>query len=254
MKPESAKEDLRLEIPIIFTPREIKKYQEVIKLDFNGLYQIDVIVKAQGIPMLLDLKDPDQMYTDFGAVSVNADVTKVIPLVNKSAKAIKFRVEPADKMKFTKSFMSISPDDKSDITLKPKETLPIEVRFRPKNRLGHFDHEINLAIEGMDEKRKIISLMGAAHGIELKLMDEQIAFGSVVKDSRLTKSLQMSNFGDVKANFTWDKKAFGEHFNISPAQGFIGPNSNLDLEITFHPKVVDNSISAKVTCAVQGGE
>lgn len=30
--------DLRLAVPIIFTPREIKKYNEVIKLDFNGLY------------------------------------------------------------------------------------------------------------------------------------------------------------------------------------------------------------------------
>lgn len=37
---------MRLEIPIVFTPREIKKYNEVIKLDFNGLYQIDVVVKG----------------------------------------------------------------------------------------------------------------------------------------------------------------------------------------------------------------
>ena len=69
----------------------------------------------------------------------------------------------------------------------------------------------------MEDKRKILTLTGAAHGIELKIMDEQIAFGSVVKDSRLTKNLQMSNFGDVKANFSWDKKAFGDHFTISPA-------------------------------------
>lgn len=85
--------------------------------------------------MLLDLKDPDQMYTDFGAVSVNADVTKVIPLINRSAKAIKFRVEPGNKEKFAKSFLSLTPDDKTDIVLKPKEQFPIEVRFRPKQRL-----------------------------------------------------------------------------------------------------------------------
>jgi len=41
----------------------------------------------------------------------------------------------------------------------------------------------------MEERRKVVSLLGAAHGIELKIMDEQIAFGSVVKDSRLTKNL-----------------------------------------------------------------
>ena len=102
----------------------------------------------------------------------------------------------------------------------------------------------------MEERRKVVSLLGAAHGIELKIMDEQIAFGSVVKDSRLTKNLQMSNFGDVKANFTWDKTALGENFTISPISGFINPNSNLDLEITFHPKIVDNAINSKVACSV----
>lgn len=215
--------------------------------------------------MLLDLKDPDQMYTDFGAVSVNSDVTKIIPIINRSAKAIKFKVELArcihvsyaptsldsnNKDKFAKSYLSITPDDKTEITLKPKEQLPLEVRFKPKARLGNFDQEVLLQIEGMEEKRKILNLLGAAHGIELKIMDEQIAFGSVVKDSRLTKTLQMSNFGDVKANFTWDKKQFGDHFTISPASGFINPNSNLDLEVTFHPKIVDNAINTKVTCAV----
>lgn len=31
-----------LEIPILFTPREIRKYSETIKLDFDGLYQVEV--------------------------------------------------------------------------------------------------------------------------------------------------------------------------------------------------------------------
>jgi len=34
----------------------------------------------------------------------------------------------------------------------------------------------------------------------------------------------------------------------------VNPNSNLDMEVTFHPKYVDQSISQKVICAVQGGE
>lgn len=122
--------------------------------------------------MLLDLKDPDQMFTDFGAVSVNADVTKVVPLINRSAKAIKFKLIPANKEKFAKSFMTITPDEKTEITLKPKEQLPIEVRFKPKTRLQNTEHEINLAIEGMEESRKLMSISGAAHGIEIKIMEE----------------------------------------------------------------------------------
>ena len=88
-----------------------------------------------------------------------------------------------------------------------------------------------------------MAVKGTAHGIELKIMDEVLDFGSVVKDSRLTKTLQMSNFGDVKANFEWDTKTFSQNFSISPAKGYINPNSNLDLEITFQPKQVDQNIN-----------
>jgi hypothetical protein len=59
-----------------------------------------------------------------------------------------------------------------------------------------------------NEPRKIIGLHGVAHGIELKLMDEVVTFDSVVKGSRLTKTLQLSNFGDVKAFFKWDNKTY----------------------------------------------
>ena len=50
---------IKLEVPIIFTPREIKKYQETISFEFNNLYTIDILVTGEGIPMLLELVDPD---------------------------------------------------------------------------------------------------------------------------------------------------------------------------------------------------
>lgn len=65
----------------------------------------------------------------------------------------------------------------------------------------------------------------------------------------------MSNFGDVKANYIWNKSEFTKNFTISPASGYINPNSNLDLEVTFHPQnVVENLYETKVTCEVKGGE
>jgi len=59
-----------LKVPILFTPRECRKYEEKVRLDFNNLYQVDILVKAQGIPLNLDLRDPDQAITDLGIVSV----------------------------------------------------------------------------------------------------------------------------------------------------------------------------------------
>jgi hydrocephalus-inducing protein len=49
-----------LEVPILFTPREIRKYSETIKLDFDGLYQVEVQVHGQGTALNLGLKDPEQ--------------------------------------------------------------------------------------------------------------------------------------------------------------------------------------------------
>lgn len=247
-------EDHKLQIPIVFCPREIRKYNETIRLDFNnGNYFVDLQISGQGVPLNLDLKDPDHQTTDLGTVSVGGVATRVVPIINRSSKSVKFTITPENKEAFNKAFLTITPDEK-EITLKPKETLPVEIKFKPKTRLPNFEHNILLKIDGIEDSRKLFKVIGVAHGIELKIMDEVISFGQVVKDSRLTKTLQMSNFGDVKANFEWEESKFSQNFTISPARGYVNPNSNLDMEVTFHPKYVDQSISQKVICTVQGGE
>jgi hypothetical protein len=52
-------------------------------------------------------------------------------------------------------------------------------------------------------------------------MEEVIAFAGVVKSSRMTKILQLSNFGDVKAFFKWDSLVYKKHFTITPESGWI---------------------------------
>lgn len=74
------------------------------------------------------------------------------------------------------------------MTLKPREQVPVEVRYNPKNRMPNFNLAIMLNIIG-NEFRQLLNVQGVSHGIELKLMDEVLAFGSVVKGSRLTKIL-----------------------------------------------------------------
>jgi hydrocephalus-inducing protein len=132
--------------------------------------------------------------------------------------------------------------------------LPVEVRFNPKSRLPPFNLDVQLVVDPL-EPRKLISLRGVSHGIELKLMDEVVAFGSVVRGSRLTKQVQLSNFGDVKAHFKWESKIYSKHFTIIPESGYINPNSNIDLDVTFHPSKADPDISyKKVPCAIKGGD
>lgn len=177
LMPDSNGEADKLQIPILFTPREIKGYSEVVTFDFNNLYKVDVLVKGEGIPLQLELKDPDQAFLDFGILSVGGDVTKTVPLINRSKKPVTFKLSPGDAAQFQKCNVSVVPD--GEVTLKPREVLPLEVRFNPKTRLPNFNLDILLDV-APNEPRKLMSLHGVSHGIELKLMDEVVAFGSVV--------------------------------------------------------------------------
>lgn len=249
---EADAEPWKLQVPILFTPRALGPFSEIVTFDFNNLYKVDVLVKGEGIPLQLELKDPDQAFLDFGIVSVGGDVTKTVPLINRSKKPVTFKLSPSDVAQFQKCNVSLAPD--GEVTLKPREVMPVEVRFNPKARLPNFNLDIQLVVEP-NEPRKLISLHGVSHGIELKLMDEVVAFGSVVKGSRLTKSLQLSNFGDVKAYYKWESKQYSKNFTISPESGYINPNSNLDLEVTFHPSKADPDIRySKVPCVIKGGD
>lgn len=144
-------EDNKLKIPIIFTPREIRKYNETIKLDFDGLYFVDLQVTGQGIPLNLDLKDPDHATTDLGIVSVGGSASRIVPVINRSSKSVKFKITPENKDAFLKSALSISTPEDKEITLKPKETLPIEIKFKPKIRMPPFEHQIMMQVEGVED-------------------------------------------------------------------------------------------------------
>lgn len=89
--------------------------------------------------MQLELVDPDQAFVDFGIVSVGSDVTKSIPIINKSKKPITFQLLPSNKDQFLKNSLSFTPDsDKDFVTLKPKETKNIDIRYNPKIRMPTF--------------------------------------------------------------------------------------------------------------------
>lgn len=138
------KKDNTLKVPILFTPREIRKYEESITLDFNGLYQVKVLIRAQGIPLNLDLRDPDQAITDLGIVSVSGQASKTVPIINRSQKAVKFTLKPRDESAFSKNSLSMSVGFNEVKTLKPKEILPVVVKFNPRTRLPPFSQDIML--------------------------------------------------------------------------------------------------------------
>ena len=111
-----------LEIPILFTPREIRKYSETIKLDFDGLYQVEVQVVGQGTALNLGLKDPEQQLLDLGIVPVGGTSVKTAPIINRSAKLVKFTIAPENPEQFENFALSMKTGQKNkEIVLKPRE-------------------------------------------------------------------------------------------------------------------------------------
>ena len=45
-----------LRIPIVFTPREMIRYQETLTFDINSLNKIHVKIKGEGIPLKLEVE------------------------------------------------------------------------------------------------------------------------------------------------------------------------------------------------------
>ena len=67
---------------------------------------------------------------DFGIVRVGADVIRTINLKNKSKKTVKFSLTDSAN-DLSKLFLSYHPGKDKECQLKPKEVLPIELRFKP---------------------------------------------------------------------------------------------------------------------------
>ena len=102
------KED-KLAIPIIFTPREIKIYREVIWFDFNEIYKFDVEIKGEGIPMNLELVDPEQHIVNYGIVVKGSNLTKTVGIINKSRKLVAFALTSENPEILKKIWLSITP-------------------------------------------------------------------------------------------------------------------------------------------------
>ena len=54
--------------------------------------------------------------------------------------------------------------------------------------------------------------------------------------------LQVENSGDVGTKYTLDVAALAPHFAAFPASGFLAPNQQAQVDITFHPRAIHPDI------------
>lgn len=130
-----------LRIPIVFTPREHKKYDQIISFDVNGLQKIDVRITGEGIPLKLELEHTEDQHIDFGIARVNSEITKSVSVVNMSKKAISITFDANNQLDdLEKSHISIAPN--TPFIILPKERKPVEITFHPTARLHTFHKDL----------------------------------------------------------------------------------------------------------------
>ena len=252
-----------LEVPITFIPREFTKYREVIKFNFNGIYDVDVEIKGEGIPLRLELEDPNMQTLDFGILLVGQDKKMEFKLINRGRRDINVLISPENPNNFIKKCLSLYGIDKDKdkekiMTIKPKDTITVGVRFNPNVRIPAFKEDIVYKIDN-NETRKLMTVSGASYGVDMKIMNNSIFCGTVVVNSMTTHQVQMKNLGDLSAKFKWEtpppNRDYTKYFTITPSQGTILPHEDLSLRIDFHPTVIDNNINFEnIKCLIENSE
>lgn len=83
----------------------------MVKFDFNGIHKIELRVSGEGIPMVLELVDPEHHLLDFGIAPVGANLNKQVQLVNKSRRPVNLALRPAEPESFEKNCLRMLPED-----------------------------------------------------------------------------------------------------------------------------------------------
>jgi len=237
-------------IPVRFHPTAAIKYQEAVAFEVNGLYSVNVTLKGEGAPLKVDVVPPSGPICNFGSAKQGAAVARSVHLRNGSKVPTRLNMAP---MAAVLERYNIEVVPAGELLIKPRETAQLAMYFRPATRTRSFMEDFNVTISGAT--RKVFRIQGACLGTELTFATDSMPFPPVVHGSRAVKQLQVENTGDVGTKFTWDAKKFGPHFSIFPAEGFLGPNQDTRLEVTFHPGKVDSDIRVeRIRCKVEGGE
>jgi len=228
------------EVTLVFSPPTADKFEVQLPFLVNGLSSVMVPLRGEGCELRLELADSSDQHVHFGSVHPQQQSSRSVSLINRSRKAVDISlVEAADALRSKAVSMALS-GGALDGTLRPRESTMLELRFQPSLRIRPFSEQLVLRVCGLP--RPILILDGACIAMDLKLEMDQLTFGQVVLNSRITRRLMLQNLGDMPSAFRLDKSRFEPDFSVSPLEGYLQPNEDVNLEVTFHPAAVNRDI------------
>jgi hypothetical protein len=239
-------------LSITFFPREAKSYEQIAKIEVNGLSAVEVTIFGEGTEFRVEPIILDQRNINFGATRVGHTLTRTARIINRSTIPATFTLGPLSAVEFLKS-RGISMGVSGEITMKPKAILPIEFKFQPTHRIQQFSEDLTAESCGMT--RHLLTVTGCCQGILVQLENDTLPFGAVVQKSSTTRKLQLQNIGDIGTKFSWDVSKFWPDFSVVPSEGYISPGMDLPLEITFHPVDLHQDIRyERLQCTIEGSQ
>jgi hydrocephalus-inducing protein len=168
-----------LEIPIQFIPRDYVKYKDIIKFKFNDIYNVDVEITGEGIPLKVELEDPSLNTLNFNIVKLGKQKKMSFNVINRGKMMTTVELYPETPNTFLKRCLSIKTDFVNDHpdeatkplihVLKPKEMFKIEVLFNPNLRIPQFTEDLMMKINN-SEKKRLLGITGASYGVDVKMM------------------------------------------------------------------------------------
>ena len=252
-----------LEVPICFAPREVIDYAFSIPFLINGSIKVKVSAIGKGVNARLDVANIMQKKISFGVVNIGKSSTITVPLINKSKKAITLQILDANISNSDVTLTAaggvggslvdrcITVSPAGEVTVQPRATLSLEIKFFPNKRVGTFSENLMIKYAGLT--RKLLLITGKALGAECSLDTDSLSFGAVVEHSQIVKKLSLFNSGDLPLSFSWDKNTFGTHIQILPLAGKVIPGGEATFKVTFRPTRLDSDIrQSDVTLNVTG--
>jgi hydrocephalus-inducing protein len=263
-----------LDVPLHFAPRETIDYAFSIPFLVNGSVKVKVGVVGKGVNARLDMMNIAQKKISFGVLSTGKSSTVIVPLINKSKKAITLQILDGNTVStITTSTVAggvgvgvgggggvcgvsladccITVLPAGEVIVQPRATLSLEITFFPNKRVGTFSEDLMIRYAGLT--RKLLLITGKALGSEHSLDTDSIAFGAVVEHSQIVKTLSLFNSGDLPLSFSWDHNTFGKHFHILPLAGKVIPGSEATFNVSFRPTRLDSDIrQSDMTLSIAG--
>ncbi|TMW60398.1 hypothetical protein Poli38472_000440 [Pythium oligandrum] len=243
-----------LQVLIVFTARQETSYLELVPFIVNGSTTVTVSVRGEGVAPRVELANNAMQMVTFGSLQIGQQLSRAVKIINRAKRKTLVEFvddELDDGSSNSLQALGISIFPEGEVHLKARESIDIEFRFSPTQRIVQFQRDIFIRIAG--SRRKLLTLSGSCQGMDVQLETDTISFGTVCLGSQLVRKVHLQNRGDVPAKFQWNPKAFAPDFTISPLDGIVAPNHHKTLEVTFKPSVEHPDIRYERLCCVIGG-